>query len=105
MSFFERVRPWVTGRLVVVLDRQRNGEPPSELDAEVERFARLAQERGATVVDMAPLYREHATRSTLSLSVGPYDGHLNALGLGLVARAAGDALRNATPWPGADSAR
>ncbi len=105
VSFFERVRPWVTGRLVVVLDRQRNGEPPSELDAEVERFARLAQERGATVVDMAPLYREHATRSTLSLSVGPYDGHLNALGLGLVARAAGDALRNATPWPGADSAR
>lgn len=105
LGFFERVRPWVAGRLVLVLDRRHALGAPSALDADMQRFARLAQGQGATVVDMAPVYREHAARSTLSLNVGPYDAHLNALGLGLVAQAAGDSLRTVAPRPGADAAR
>ncbi len=100
-AFFERARPWVSGRLVLVLESRRRTGPPTAIDAERRRFAEIAVAEGATVVDMAPAYREHAARSALSLNVGPYDGHLNRLGLGLVAGAAADALQTAPPWPGA----
>ncbi|GAB1388619.1 MAG: hypothetical protein AMXMBFR78_03270 [Rubrivivax sp.] len=52
---------------------------------------RRLREDGAQVIDLEPVYAAHAARSPRRLDVGPYDGHLNALGvriaMGEVARA------------------
>jgi hypothetical protein len=94
-AFFERVAPHVRGgRLVIVVDGRRAGsrqlEP--ELVLERARFIAHARSAGATVVDAEPSFAEHARRSNLSLSVGPNDGHLNALGVSIAMAEAAKAL-------------
>lgn len=93
-AFFERAKPHVQGRLVIVLDGKRDGAPlPADADDGARaHFIALARQAGATVIDAEPLYRAHDAASALKLEVGPYDAHLNALGLGLLMRAAAGAL-------------
>lgn len=93
-AFFERVKPHVTGRLVIVIDSDRGALfkgllKPDPLRA---RFIQLARAAGAIVIDTEPLFQAHFARSVLKLDVGPYDGHLNALGVNLIAHAAANAL-------------
>ena len=57
----------------------------------------LARAEGIRVVDMAPIYARYLRQSPRSLEVGPYDGHLNALGLSLVAQATAQALAELAP--------
>jgi hypothetical protein len=93
-AFMERVQTPAPGRMVIVLDSPRHGSavtPASEAD-ERRHFLSLARKAGLTVVDTEPLYRAHYQRSTLSLDVSPQDGHLNSLGLQIIAQAAAKAL-------------
>ena len=93
-TFFERIKPYATGRLVIVLDSDRAALAKGQLkpDPARTRFIELARALGATVIDTEPIFREHFARSRLSLEVGPYDGHFNALGVSLVTQAAATAL-------------
>lgn len=93
--FVEQVRPLVPGRLVIVVDGRRDpaAAPDPRLAAERAAFIAGARAAGLTVVDAEPLFARHAAASPRSLQVGPYDGHLNAIGVGLVMQAAAQALR------------
>lgn len=93
-NFFERAKPHVTGRLVIVVDADRGAlmQGRSLIDPDRQRFIKLSRDAGATVVDAEPIFQQHFDASALSLDVGPYDGHMNALGVRLVARAAALAL-------------
>ncbi|MDP2370222.1 hypothetical protein [Rhodoferax sp.] len=95
-AFLERVKPHVAGRLVIVMDADRRAlyAGQARADPERERFMQLARAGGVIVVDAEPLVRAHLAKSPLKLDVGPQDGHLNALGVGLIMRAAADALRS-----------
>jgi hypothetical protein len=101
-AFFARVQPHVAGRLVLVLDADRRAlmQHRSPDDPQRQRFMELARAAGATVVDTEPLFRQHFAISTLSLDMGPYDGHFNRLGVQLVAGAAAEALRRASAAAG-----
>jgi len=93
-AFFERVKPHVGGRLVIVLDCNRTalyaGKDTS--DPARSRFMALARAAGAIVIDTEPLVRAHLARSALKLDVGPYDAHLNQLGVELYTQAAAAVL-------------
>jgi len=93
-AFFERISPYVQGKLVVVLDSDRVGmySGPLAPDPARQRFMDLARGAGAVVVDTEPIFAAHLATSPLKLEVGPYDGHLNALGVGLITKAAAQAL-------------
>jgi hypothetical protein len=95
-AFFDRIKPFDTGRLVIVLDSDRRALAAGQLTADPSRarFIELALAAGAVVVDTEPLFQAHFARSSLTLDVGPYDGHLNPLGVGLVMQAAATALLN-----------
>lgn len=97
-AFFDRVQPHLRGRLVLVVDGRRSPDPAgaageaAEIQLERAEFMRLARARGFTVVDAEASYRAHWSRSTLSLVVGPYDTHLNRLGVRLLMNAAAQVL-------------
>ena len=93
-TFFARVKPHVSGRLIIVVDTDRRALYARQLNADPERqrFMHLARVAGAIVIDTETLIRAHLAQSRLKLDVGPHDGHLNALGVGLITRAAADAL-------------
>lgn len=93
-AFFARVKPHVTGQLVIVIDSDRRAMYQGQMnpDPARTRFIHLARAAGAIVIDSEPLFRAHLAQSPLRLDVGPYDGHLNALGVGLIAQAAAGAL-------------
>lgn len=93
-EFLRIIGTRASGRIVLIADTNRSrvqaGLPvhaPSRA-----RFMALARDAGLVVVDMDPRYRDHFRLSSLSLSVGPYDGHLNPLGVSLVSQAAAQAL-------------
>jgi len=87
-QFFERIRPHVRGRLLLVVDRPFRPElGRADFDADAERFIALAHAQGADVLDMASTYAKHAQQSPLSLAVGPNDQHHNAMGVQLLMRA------------------
>lgn len=97
--FFERIAPHAAERLVFVVDGRRSKaalaeprEAAGEVLRERDRFIELARARGATIVDAEDLYRAHWASSSRSLEVGPYDAHLNRLGIELLMRAAAKAL-------------
>jgi len=98
--FFADAGPYLRGRLIFVVDGRREG-PAAEPDAEdLQRrhlIGRLAA-RGAAVMDLEPVYAAHARGSARRLDVGPYDGHLNALGVALAMQPVADWLR-AVPGP------
>lgn len=90
--FLDRVRPYVGGRLILVLNSPKPGEKVGAPHEENLRLAVIAARQGAVIVDMTRAFAAHAASSPLSLYVGPYDHHLNGLAMGLVARAAAVAL-------------
>lgn len=94
-EFFRRVRPYATGRLVVVIDGQRDLSKPlgQGLRRERERFVSLARANGAIVVDTEEAFGEHWRRSRRPLVVGPYDGHMNPEAVKLAMQAAAQAIR------------
>ena len=93
-AFFERIKPHVTGRLVIVIDSDRNALNHSQRAADPAhaRFIHLAQAAGVTVIDTEPLFQAHLARSRLKLEIGPYDGHLNKLGISIFVHAAADVI-------------
>jgi hypothetical protein len=95
-TFFERVRPHLGGRLVIVMNAEtpvlRDGHGANGLYR--QRFIELARAAGANVIDLDPVLRTHFEASALSLDVGPYDGHLNPLGVRLLAEQAAAALKS-----------
>ncbi|MDO8772027.1 MAG: hypothetical protein Q7K57_25640, partial [Burkholderiaceae bacterium] len=93
-AFLERVKPHVTGRLVIVIDSDRGALFKGLLkpDPSRARFIELARAAGVIVIDTEPLFQTHFARSVLKLDVGPYDGHFNALGVYLITQAAAKAL-------------
>ena len=93
-TFFERIKPHVRGKLIIVLDSDRRAIESGALqpDPARQRFIDLARAAGAVVVDTAPIFAAHAARSPLKLEVGPYDGHFNALAVGLVTQAVAEAF-------------
>ena len=94
-TFFARVKPHLQGKLIIVLDTNRAALYVGTLasDPERSRFINLARAAGAIVIDTEPLVRSHLARSQLKLDVGPYDGHLNSLGIRLYAEAAAAELK------------
>lgn len=100
-AFIERVRPHVAGRLVVIIDHGRNriyGQARQD-DTEISQFLAHLRASDITAINPEPLYRDHVARSNLKLEVGPYDGHLNRKGLGIIASAAAGALGSPPPAP------
>ncbi|MDE2367618.1 MAG: hypothetical protein KGN16_01505 [Burkholderiales bacterium] len=93
-AFFERIAPYRTGRLVIIVDGRRTPQSTlaPALMAERQRFIGLARRAGAIVIDAEPLYWRQLERSPQLLSVGPYDGHLNPLGVRVVCAAIAAAL-------------
>ncbi len=93
-AFFQRIEPFAPRRLVLVVDARHAGGALADARMTLERvrFMMLARVQGALVVDMAPVYQAHHERSSLALDVGPYDGHLNRLGVQLFAQAAAGGL-------------
>lgn len=93
-AFFARIKPHVAGRLVIVIDSDRNALylVKRTFDLDRARFIQLARAAGAIVIDTEPLFRAHLVQSPLKFDVGPYDGHLNALGVRLIAQAVAGAL-------------
>jgi len=93
-EFFDRIDAYVSGRLILVLDADRAalyaGNPVRTWEKPLVVAA--GRSHGATVIDTEPIYRAHLDQSSLTLDVGPYDGHLNALGVELVSRAIARAL-------------
>jgi hypothetical protein len=97
--FFDRIDGQVAGRLIIVLDSDR-GRLRQHLpidDPERRHFIERARAHGATVVDTEALFTAHYARSSLRLEVGPYDSHLNPLGLRLAMAAAANALTGRAP--------
>jgi len=88
-AFFERVAAAAQGRMVLLVDGRRSARqgPTSVQMLERDLFVRLAVARGVEVIDAEGVYAAHWAGSTLSLEVGPYDRHLNALGVGLLMQA------------------
>lgn len=93
-AFFERIKPYATGKLVIVIDSDRNAMFAGHLkpDSSRVRLIELARAAGAVVVDTEPLFQAHFAQSPLKLDVGPYDGHLNLLGVKLITQAAAKGL-------------
>ena len=100
-TFFQRIKPHLEGRLVIVLDSDRQAMLHGRWKADPARsyFIQWARQAGAVVVDTEPLFLAHFQKSHLSLDVGPYDGHLNAMGVSLVMQAAATALKLRPPAP------
>ena len=93
-TFFKRIEPYRGGRLVIVLDSDRHAiyGGDSGTDRARNQFIEMARAAGAIVVDTAPLFREQMARAELKLDVGPYDSHLNPLGIRITMDAAARAL-------------
>ena len=94
-KFFARTQPLVSGRLVLVLDADRQslmqGRRPD--DPVRRRFTELARTAGAQMVDLEPVFAAHFATSRMALDLGPQDGHFNPLATRLVAAAIAQELR------------
>jgi hypothetical protein len=81
--FFEEIRPYHRGRMIFLVDGHRSAPPIklSELDLERQYLIERLLARGAEVVDLQSTFVASFAESGLSLEVGPYDRHLNKLGV------------------------
>lgn len=94
-TFFHRVASYDVNKLVIVFDCARavRCDQKSEASGYRQQFLLAAKQAGAEIVDAAALFPAHWNHSALSLSVGPYDGHLNQLGLQILLRSAARKLQ------------
>ncbi len=88
-EFFRQVAPHARGRLLFIVDGHRAAPPPQPTALDLERQYLVAALRaaGAEVLDLETVFKAHRKQSKLSPEVGPYDHHLNPLGVGLVMQA------------------
>jgi len=92
--FLSRLETLKGIRVVFAIDMNRENLKPSiSLPDEGFHVAERLRARGYVVVHSESLFREHQRRSPLNLEVGPYDGHLNSLGIGLLMNEAAEALK------------
>ncbi len=92
--FLERLAAIPDIRVVFVIDMNREHlKRGLSVRDEGYHVAERLSLRGFSVVYGGPLFREHQRLSPLKLEIGPYDGHLNSLGLGLLMEAAAVALK------------
>lgn len=92
-TFLDRLSTVPGLRMVFVLDMNRRNLRPDRNDPdEGHHLAERLRERGFTVAQGEPLFREHVRQSSLRLDMGPHDGHLNALGVSLLITAAARAM-------------
>lgn len=94
-TFFDRIQGRITGKLVIVIDSDRAAlyrKQPID-DAARARFIAIARTKGAKVIDTESLFRTQLEHSPLKLDVGPYDGHLNRLGIAIAMGAAAKQLQ------------
>ena len=94
-AFFADARPFLKGRLVIVVDGRRTG-PAEVLElVDFERTSLIERLRagGAVVHDLELLYGAYRARSPRSLDVGSYDEHLNPMGVHIAMGAAAESLR------------
>lgn len=91
--FVAQVQPLEGIRLIVAIDMNRKNlvRPNSEVDESHYLVGQL-QAAGFEVVHSEPHFRKHASQSRLNLEVGPYDGHLNALGINILMSAVADVI-------------
>lgn len=93
-AFLARVQALDLQDLIIVLDADRDaiyaGRDASAPDQQA--FAAALRQAGATVIEGRPLFEQHYRQHGLKFDVGPYDKHLNALGLGLLMKAAANSL-------------
>lgn len=89
-GFFAEAAPYLRGRLLFVVDGRRVPSHAAPTLSDIERQTTIARLRshGAEVIDLEPVYAVHTAQSGLGLEVGPYDHHLNALGVQMVMSAA-----------------
>lgn len=94
-EFLRAIAPYRGGRMVMIFDNDRaaleSGRMPHTPAR--DRFMTRMQEAGVQVVDMSERYRASFAATGRSTLVGPYDHHLNALGVHLLAGAAAAAIR------------
>jgi len=85
-GFFAEAAPYLKGRLLFVVDGRRvpSHAAPTLLDLERQTIIARLRSHGAEVIDLESLYAAHMAQSGLGLEVGPYDHHLNALGVQIV---------------------
>lgn len=93
--FFEAAGPYLVGRTIFIVDDYRGAAPrdPKEEFFQRQYLIDSLRARQVEVIDLAPVYRQHKAASPLSLEVGPYDGHLNSLGVHLVMEQVAGRLR------------
>jgi hypothetical protein len=86
-TFFSRIQPYATGRLVLIVDgvRERASSEKARPDEVRARFMAYAATRGALVVDMEPIFRQFMQDTGLNLSVSPSDQHWNPAAIRLAA--------------------
>lgn len=94
-AFLSDARPYLGGRLIIIVDGLRDGPSavPDLIDIERARMIDRLRSGGAIVHDMQPVYAEHARSSRRHLEVGPYDGHLNKFGVRLAMQEAARLLQ------------
>lgn len=99
-TFIAQVRALEGSRLIVAVDMNRKNldRPNSEVD-ESQYLVGQLRAAGFEVVHSEPLFRQHASQSRLSLEVGPYDRHLNALGINILMSAVADVIAHPKETP------
>lgn len=92
-AFFMQIESLDSTQLVFVIDmNRRNLESGVNQPDEGYYLAERLAGRGQVVVQAEPLFREHQRQSPLRLDVGPYDAHLNRIGVTLLMQAAAKAI-------------
>ena len=88
-EFFRQVAPHARGRLLFIVDGHRAAPPkqPTALHLERQYLVGALRAAGAEVLDLETVFEAHRNQSKLSPEVGPYDHHLNPLGVRLVMQA------------------
>jgi hypothetical protein len=88
-EFHAQVKGLPLRRLVFLVDGKRGPKDarPPLIEIERARMLHSLRARGADVLDLEPVFADHHRRSTLSPEIGPYDHHLNALGVQVVTTA------------------
>jgi hypothetical protein len=93
-AFFSDAAPFLKGKLVVVVDGRRTGpaQEPDLADLERRHLMDRLREHGAIVRDLEPAFEAYARESSRRLEVGPYDDHLNRLGVEIAMGQAASAM-------------